>query len=70
MVGIAVKIDSASSRAISSVWLERVTDNDEVPGSSPGSPTSKFLRGCSSVGLEHLLCKQGVEGSSPSISTR
>ncbi len=25
--------------AISSVWLERVTDNDEVPGSSPGSRT-------------------------------
>ena len=28
-----------SRRAHSSVWLERVPDKDEVPGSSPGAPT-------------------------------
>ena len=27
------------------------------------------LRGISSVGLEHLLCKQGVKGSTPLFST-
>ena len=27
------------ARACSSAWLERYTDNVEVPGSSPGRPT-------------------------------
>ena len=46
-------------------WLERVTDNDEVAGSSPAKPTM----GHQLSWLEHLLCKEGVVGSNPTCST-
>ncbi len=53
-------------RAYSSAWLERTPDKREVPGSTPGRPT--ILGDVAQLG-EHLLCKQGVGGSSPLIST-
>ena len=52
-------------------WLERTTDNREVGGSSPLGPTTNisFLHGGIAQLGEHLLCKQGVIGSIPIIST-
>ena len=54
-------------------WLERTTDNREVGGSSPLGPTTKIVerrRGGLAQLEEHLLCKQGVNGSNPLISTK
>ena len=33
------KLNNGPTRAYSSVRLERIADNDEVPGSNPGTPT-------------------------------
>src|SRR5262249_58686679 len=51
-------------------WLERALDKREVPGSIPGRPTSGACVGDVAQLGEHLLCKQGVAGSNPVISTR
>ncbi len=42
----------------------------EVGGSTPPGTTVEGARGISSVGLEHLPCKQGVKGSNPLFSTK
>ena len=51
-------------------WLERTTDNRKVGGSSPLGPTNFLSYGGIAQLGEHLLCTQGVIGSSPIISTR
>ena len=61
-------------------WLERYTDNVEVPSSNLGGTTSSteaFAKGDrqSKSGnqlswLEHLPCTQGVNGSNPLFSTK
>ena len=61
-------------RAYSSAWLERFPDKEEVSGSSPLRPTlltrsAKNKYGDLAQLVEHLLCKQGVRGSIPLVST-
>ena len=61
-------------RAYSSAWLERFPDKEEVSGSSPLRPTISTLSllryGDLAQLVEHLLCKQGVRGSIPLVSTK
>ena len=55
-----------------------MTDNEEVGGSSPPRPTKPPLlrkkvsnpQGDLAQLVEHLLCKQGVRGSTPLVSTK
>ena len=61
--------------ARSSAWLERTPDKREVGCSSQPGPTSsadglvpRAAGGVAQLG-EHLLCTQGVSGSSPLVST-
>jgi hypothetical protein len=60
--------------ACSSVWLERTPDKREVTSSNLVRPTTfivsdgGFLGDVAQLG-EHRLCKPGVTGSSPVIST-
>ncbi|MEY2813674.1 MAG: hypothetical protein RL579_579, partial [Actinomycetota bacterium] len=62
--------------AYSSAWLERFPDKEEVGGSSPPRPTKQGREnliarfdGDLAQLVEHLLCKQGVRGSIPLVST-
>ena len=51
--------DLNMSRAHSSIWLERPTHNRQVPGSSPGGPTTSSTR--SSTGQSTGLLSRGLQ---------
>ena len=55
-------------RAYSSARLERFPDKEEVDGSSPSRPTP-LSNGDLAQLVEHRLCKAGVRGSIPLVST-
>ena len=55
--------------AYSSVWLERTPDKREVGSSNLPRPTLRETGDIAQL-VEHRLCKPGVTGSSPVISTR
>ena len=56
-------------RAYSSARLERFPDKEEVDGSSPSRPTP-LSNGDLAQLVEHRLCKAGVRGSIPLVSTQ
>ena len=58
--------DSSAGRVDAARQRWHSVDNREVDGSSPFSLTNG---GLAQLG-EHLLCKQGVKGSIPLISTK